>query len=815
MKFSVNWLGEFVELPESTEALAELLTLAGVEIEGVEKRGVKFENVVVAQITGSAPHPNADRLSVCQVNDGSGQTRQIVCGAKNYKVGDKVPLALPGAILTSDLKIRASKLRGVESEGMLCSEKELGLSEESAGLFILAPDAPIGAPIGTLFPSDTILDVEITPNRGDLLSHLGLAREIAALVRTPLRGAREVGRSLPASSGVEISALRECPFYSARRIEKVSVGPSPNWLRTKIEAVGVRSINNIVDIANLVMLELGQPLHAFDADKLKGGITVRLATEGEKFLALDGKTYSLGEGNLVIADAERAVAIAGVMGGEETGVTEATRNVLLESAYFLPASVRRTARSLSLPSDASYRFERGVDPEMILPASQRVTELIGEIAGGNPAKDVSVAGKLPASPASVSLSYAKCDQVLGIAIEPKIVDGILHRFGLHKNESSIKRPNAKTRRLKAVESNESGRKNRAEENATLVNWGIPTYRRDLQRDVDLIEEIVRAYGIDRIPGRDRSRFTPQSEADRAADFETTIRQRFVARGLFETRTSALIPRAEAATSNQGAIELKNPLSEEHVALRPSLTSGLLAVLARNQNMGATSVRIFELGRIFLPPDAREECALGLLFSGEAASNPHWRAPAKRHLDFFDLKGAIEALRIPELGLKRANHPAFALAAEITSSNEVIGLAGQLATARAAQLGAAAPVFLAQVNLESLLHSSTREAHFAELEKFPAVTRDVAMLVPEALPHSEVMDAIRSAQEPLLEKVALFDLFGGAGTQNVANVAEGRKSLAYTLTYRDQNRTLTHDEVSAAHDRIRERLQRELNAELRE
>src|ERR1700730_16225286 len=296
MKFSVNWLREFIELPSSVEELAELLTLAGIEIERIENRGAKFDKVIVAQITASSQHPNADRLTVCQVDDGSGQTRQIVCGAKNYKVSDKVPLALPGAVLANDLKIKASKLRGVESQGMLCSGKELALSEDSDGLLILSPDAKIGVPIGTLFPEDTILDVEITPNRGDLLSHFGLAREISALVGTPLRGVREIGRfgetSLPV--GVRISAPRDCPFYSARRIENVTVGPSPGWLRAKLEMVGLRSINNIVDITNFVMLEIGQPLHAFDADKLAGGINVRLAKEKEKFLALVGKTFSVG-----------------------------------------------------------------------------------------------------------------------------------------------------------------------------------------------------------------------------------------------------------------------------------------------------------------------------------------------------------------------------------------------------------------------------------------------------------------------------------------------------------------------------------------
>src|SRR6476660_8854588 len=414
MKFSVNWLREFVELPPSIDALAELLTMSGVEIEGIEKRGAEFDKVVVAQITDSKPHPNADRLTVCVVDDGSGTKRQIVCGAKNYQVGDKVPLALPGAELTGGLKIRASKLRGVESEGMLCSAKELGVAEDAAGLLILSPEAKIGTPIRDLFPLDTILDVEITPNRGDLLSHFGLAREIAALTGAAAPSPRW-GEAVRGRAGsITIAATRECPFFSLREIDNVKVGPSPQWLRAKIESVGVRSINNIVDISNFVMLELGQPTHAFDADKLKNGIKVRLARDSEKFLALDGKTYSLKPDNCVIADQERAVGIGGVMGGEETGVTDSTKNILLEAAYFLPASIRRTARDLNLQSDASYRFERGVDSEMILRASQRAAELMREIAGGTPAKEIHVAGELPADPADVSLSYEKCSRLIGV-----------------------------------------------------------------------------------------------------------------------------------------------------------------------------------------------------------------------------------------------------------------------------------------------------------------------------------------------------------------------------------------------------------------
>src|SRR6266436_2258916 len=470
MKFSVNWLREFVDLPKNPEKIAELLTRAGVETENIETRGAKIDKVIVSQITASSGHPNANRLTVCEVDDGSGTKRQIVCGATNYKVGDKVPLALPGAKLPNGTEIRKSTLRGIESEGMLCSPIEIGLGEDASGLLILLPDAKIGAPIADLFPAETILDVEITPNRGDLLSHFGLAREIAALSGNKLKlMPREVKIEIR-RSGVSIDATRECPFFSVRKIANVKVGPSPQWLRAKIESVGIRSINNIVDISNFVMLEVGQPTHAFDADKLRGSINVRLARDGEKFLALDGKTYSLKQDNCVIADQERAVGIGGVIGGEETGVTESTRNVLLEAAYFLPASVRRTARELNLPSDASYRFERGVDPEMILRASARATELIQEIANGTPAKEIHIAGKLPANPPDVSLTYEKCDRVVGVAIKPKTVDEILSGFGLRKMSA-----------------------------AKTAKWKIPSYRRDLQRDVDLIEEVVRAYGADKIP----------------------------------------------------------------------------------------------------------------------------------------------------------------------------------------------------------------------------------------------------------------------------------------------------------------------------
>src|SRR5436190_35894 len=784
MKFSVNWLGEFVELPRTIESLAELLTLSGIEIEAIEKRGADYDDVVVAQITESKPHPNADRLTVCSVDDGGGTKRQIVCGAKNYELGDKVPLALPGAELSGGVKIGASKLRGVDSEGMLCSAKELGIAEDAAGLLILSQEAKIGAPIRDLFPPDTILDVEITPNRGDLLSHFGLAREIASLtgktVASVVCGGRSEIETNSTSEAINIAAARECPFYSARLIENVRVRPSPDWLRAKVESVGIRSINNVVDVSNFVMLELGQPTHAFDADKVGGHINVRSARAGEKFLALDGKTYALTPENIVIADEEHAVGIAGVMGGEKSGVTESTKNVLLESAYFRPASIRSTARNLNLPSDASYRFERGVDPEMILPASARATKLICEITGATAAASISVAGELPPNPPDVSLRYEALDRLLGLHIEPVVADAILTRFGLEQSDSQG--------RVK-----------------TCTTWKIPSYRRDLQREVDLIEEVVRAHGIEKIPSAHRSRFTPLSEADRTFDLETDLRHELIALGLTEVRTSLLMARSELAQA-VGAMELCNPLSEDQVALRTSMIAGLLGVVARNTRAGAERIALFEIGNTFAPANGEQRRKLAITLCGQVASAKNWRGVKKRPLDFFDLKGALNSLGAFEF--RRSKHAGFVLAAEIFHNKDRIGYAGQLS----GTVSPTAAVFAAEIDLASIAKAKKDAKRFKEIDRYPEVTRDIAMFVGQKVTQSDVLQTIGSANELLLAKVELFDLFMENGA---TETAEPRKSLAYSLTYRDKNRTLTSEEVGAAHARIRERLRSQIGAELRE
>jgi phenylalanyl-tRNA synthetase beta chain len=502
------------------------------------------------------------------------------------------------------------------------------------------------------------------------------------------------------------------------------------------------------------------------------------------FLALDGRNYSLTPENLVIADEERAVGIGGVMGGEETGVTESTRNILLESAYFLPASIRRTARNLNLPSDASYRFERGVDPGMILRASQRATDLIREIAHGDPAKETALAGELPANPPEVSLSYKKCDQVLGVAIKPKAIDEILERFGLNKSKS----------------------KNGG------ATWKIPSYRRDLQRDVDLIEEVVRVHDVDKITGTDRSRFTSSSVADRSHDLESSLRERLAANGLVEARCSKLIP-LNAIAFGENAIELRNPLSEDHVALRPSLLVGLLGVLDHNVRAGAERVAIFELGRVFVPPTGKEERRLGILLWGNATGGPHWRLREQHRLDFFDLKGVIESSMARQLSFRRARHPNLALATEIYRDNQLVGLAGQLSTSLATKIDAPGGVLVAEISVDFSINGLGSAATFREFGKFPVITRDIAMIAPETLTHEEILNVIFRVREPLLEKVDFFDHYIGPEAERL--FGPGKKSLAYTLTYRDRNRTLTNEEVTEVHARIRERLQRELGVTLRE
>ncbi len=792
MKLSLKWLRDYVDYDGTPDELAHLLTFAGVEVEGVHTHGVAIDQVVVAAILDSKQHPNADRLSVCHVDDGSGQApRQIVCGAKNYQVGDKVPLALPGAVLPGDFKIKAGKLRGEASEGMMCSAKELGLGDDQSGLLILPPESRLGAPISEIFPPETILEIEVTPNRPDLLSHVGVAREIAALTGRKLKPptiTRETaaGGDAQLTVTIDADARAGCPFYTGTRIDGVKVGPSPAWLRERLASIGLRPINNIVDVTNYVMFELGRPLHAFDAAKVGGGgIRVRLAAAGEELKALDGKTYKLSADQVVIADATGVgKALGGVMGGEESGVTDATTSIILECAYFQPALIRRTSRETGLSSDSSYRFERGVDPDGVVAGARRAIELIVQVAGGKVHPMVQ-AGDLSALIKSfeIPLRPERTRAILGIEVPVEKVDQILTALGLTKSAQG---------------------------------WRAPSYRGDLQREADLIEEIARVVGLEAVPGRAIGRATPASEVDREYDARLALRRRLAGLGFHEARNVSLVSRRDLASVNNAPM-LKNPLSEDQNALRPSLLPGLLQVAARNARAGRADLRLFEVGRVFdqaLALGVREPVRLALLITG-AATLSSWRGGSERTLDLADLRGVLESL-VEGTGGKvefvRAEHADFALAVAVLLDGNSIGRAGQLAPAAAAALDLRAPVLVAEVEADVFHAAAPTESRFTPLPRFPAVTRDIALVADLGLPHAKIAETVAAAQEPLLVSAVPFDFFVDPSG---AKLPADKKSVAYSLTYRAEDRTLTNEEVNAAHARVKQKLTDALAVQFRE
>ncbi len=790
MNVSLNWLQDHLDLSDrKIDELADMLTFAGIEVEGIASRGASFANVLVAQIKSSDQHPNADRLSVCQVDDGSGDLRQIVCGAKNYKVGDKVPLAVPGAVLPGDFKIKAGKLRGVESNGMMCSGKELGLSDDHQGLLILSEDAPVGVPIGDLFESDTIFELEITPNRPDLLSHLGIARELAALAKLDLQGKSQhnettAKQQAATTKEIQLESPEVCPYYTARSIRGVNVGESPDWLKRKLEAVGLRPINNVVDITNYVLMEMGQPLHAFDADKLEGGIRVRPAAAGEVLKALDGEDYTLDEHDLVIADQSKALAIGGVMGGDETGVVEGTVNLLLESAYFQPAAIRRTSRRLDLSSDSSYRFERGVDPHQIAGASELATKLILECAGGEAEDVLLAAGEPPAAPTPVTLDHDRATRLLGVPLASQDMAAILSGLGFRTAEGS----------------------------EASTTWEIPTFRLDIERHVDLVEELARVYGIDKIPARECAIFSEASKEDARYDAYLHLRKRLVSLGYDDCLTIKLISETQLQDDlcalrlggQTQAVPLKKPLSQDHTRLRPSVLPGLLDVAARNIRQGASILRFFEIGTVFSKheksPRVLESHQLGIVLAGDA-DPASWHHGQPRAADLYDLIGLLEWLfesGNQKIRLKPVESEKLVLAGDVLLGKTVIGRAGQAWPARGRAMDCETPLFVAEIDLAKALKLGAQEDPVQDLPKFPAVTRDVALEVPADMPQADIAAIFQKHNEVLLVDFKLFDVFADPSGEKLA---ADRKSLAYSITYRSTDRTLKSEEVDKAHGKV--------------
>jgi phenylalanyl-tRNA synthetase beta chain len=794
MKVSFSWLKEYVDCELTPSELADLLTMAGLEIEGVEAVGPELKGVVVAQITSIAPHPQADRLSLCRVKAGE-KTYAIVCGARNMKEGDKVALALAGAELPGGVQVKKTKIRGELSEGMLCSEAELGLSTSAEGIMILPTEAPLGVPVAdALNVRDHLLELSVTPNRGDCLSIIGVAREVAALtgkrLHPPTPTLREGNHRVEDAVRVSVQDPDLCPRYSARLITGVRIGPSPFWLRTRLERAGVRSINNVVDVTNYVMVEYGQPLHAFDFDLLEGGeIVVKRAAEGERFVTLDGGERVLHKDTLMICDALRPVAIGGVMGGLNSEIREDTSRVLLESAYFSPQGIRRTSTALGLQTESSYRFERGIDPEGVLAASLRAAALIAELAGGEAAQGVIDCYPTPLPCPEIRLRLPKARALLGMSLEQEEVKGILERLHMEVKEH------------KGAE------------------WLItpPTYRGDITREIDLIEEIGRLKGYDHIPVQIPKMWVMPFREEPEEELEQRLKDALVGFGFFEVITYSFIsPHALEALrlppddARLLPLPLLNPLAEVQSVMRTTLLPGLLETARYNLSHKNSDLKIFELREVYSPrqgeklPEERRVLA-GLVLgavAGEGWNTPHEEA------DFYYVKGCVEQLlaelKIPAPTFTTGEETPYlspGKGAVINLDGEEIGALGELLPEVAHVFELPRGVFTFEFDLPLLLHHMSREITFTPLPRFPSVARDVAVTIDAGISAQEIAAIIKGVDNKYIESIEVFDCYQGDP------IPVGRKGLAYRIRYRSPDRTMIDEEVNEFHRKVMERLEK--------
>jgi phenylalanyl-tRNA synthetase beta chain len=798
MRISYKWLSEYVELPP-VEELARRLTAVGLEVESIERTGAALEGVVAARIVASEKHPDAEKLSVTRVDAGDGQPLQIVCGAKNYRVGDVVPLAKVGTVLPTGARIERAKLRGVESWGMLCSARELGIDADASGLLVLPSDVAPGTPIArALDLDDALLEINVTPNRPDALSHVGIAREVAAAFgrRVKLPQARLHEAAGPAADAVRIriEAPDRCHRYAARVVEGVKIGPSPGWLSRRLEACGVRSISNVVDVTNLVLLELGHPLHAFDLDKVAGHeIVVRVARPGERIVTLDGKERALDPEDLLIADRDRGSALAGVMGGGDSEISGATTRVLIESAFFAAAGVRRTSRRHGLKTEASYRFERGADPGAVIPALDRCAALIAELAGGTVRAGVVDANPRPFRPAEVRLRWARPSQVLGEDVPQEDTRAILVGLGFEEVTSD----------------------------GEAVSWRVPSWRQDVAIEEDLVEEIIRTKGYDAIPETLPRLALETPAAPREAVVAARVRASLEASGFSEAVNFSFVAPAELAAFDAHAnpVGLRNPISAELAVMRTSLLPSLLKNAALNLRQRVEDVRLYELARCYArshgegdaPATEWSEVAGVLL----GRRSPVGWAVGGDVVDFYDAKaavgGALDAVGIRDVRWASRPEPwahPRVCAAVLGERDLVLGTVGEIHPRVAAAFGLPRGVLAFRLDVTALLAYADLVPKFAGIPRFPAVLRDLAVVVPERVEAAQVTAAIRA--EPLVEGVTLFDVYTGA------QVPAGKKSLALALRYRAPDRTLTDADADAAHARIVERLRQDasIRAELR-
>lgn len=791
MKFSEQWLRSWVNPDVSREDLVARLSMVGLEVDAVQPVAGAFSGVVVGEILSAEQHPDADKLRVCQVSNGA-ETFQVVCGAPNARAGIKIPFAMIGAELPGDFKIKKAKLRGVESQGMLCSASELQISEDNSGLMELAADAPVGQDIRTyLSLDDASIEIGLTPNRGDCLSLAGLAREVGAMYSAAVSPVT-VDAVAPVHDEVrpvEVLASKACPRYLGRVVRNVDLSrPTPLWMVERLRRSDIRSIDAAVDITNYVMLELGQPMHAFDLAEINGGIRVRMAEEGEKLVLLDAQEVSLRADTLVIADHSRALAIAGVMGGEHSGVSDKTRDLFLESAFFDNIAVAGKARSYGLHTESSHRFERGVDSQLARKAMERATALLLEIVGGEagPIIEVSSEADLP-NVAPITLRAERISQMLGMDMDGAEVERLLSALGL------------------GVSAQGTGQ------------WqvSVPSHRFDISLEVDLIEELGRLYGYNRLPVRyPQARLAPQAKAEARAELPA-LRRLLVARGYQEAITYSFIDPKLFELFNPGVepLQLANPISADMAAMRSSLWPGLVKALQHNLNRQQSRVRLFESGLRFVGQleGLQQEAMLAGVITGSRL--PEGWANSRESVDFYDLKADVEALlgyagAADAFSFVPGEHPALhpGQTARVEREGRLVGFIGALHPELTKILGLDQPVFLFELVLAEV--AAGRMPAFSELSRFPEVRRDLALLVDREQPAEAVLAAIRENAGEWLTDLKLFDVYHGKG------IDPHRKSLAVGLTWQHPSRTLNDDEVSTTTQNILTCLEQRFNATLR-
>ncbi|TNE80154.1 MAG: phenylalanine--tRNA ligase subunit beta [Gammaproteobacteria bacterium] len=793
MKFSESWLREWVNPSIDSAELVAQLTMAGLEVDAIDAVAPPFTGVVVGEIISVAPHPNADKLRVCQVAGGPDGEVQVVCGAPNAREGLKIPFATVGAKLPNDMKIRKAKLRDVESFGMLCGEDELGLGEDGSGLLELPASAPVGADLRDYLQlNDQIIEVDLTPNRGDCLSIRGLARETgvlnSALVTEPDCAA--VTPEIDDVLAVELEAPSACPRYVGRVIRGVDVtAESPLWLQEKLRRSGLRSIDPVVDVTNYVMLELGQPMHAFDLSLLQGGIVVRMAQQGETLVLLDGTEATLNSDTLLIADREKPLAIAGIMGGEGSSVGAETRDIFLESAYFDPIAIAGRPRNYGLHTDSSHRFERGVDPQLQSVAIERATALLMDIVGGKPGPVVvkEVPQHVPAT-AVVHLSRAKLQQQLALALEPEVVCEMLERLGLE---------------IQAADDQ---------------GWTcqIPSWRFDIAIEMDLIEEVARIYGYNRLPTSTISAHLPIESGNEKKTALPQLRQILTGRGYREAISYCFVdPEVQKHIApGQDSVALANPIASDMSVMRTTLWSGLLPAVRRNLNRQQNRVRIFESGLRFVPGDGGLQQQPMLAGAITGSRLPERWSNSRDAVDFFDVKADVEALLKQGYSFDQYrfvadnSHPALhpGQCARIEREGRLVGYVGQLHPRVQKALDLSQPVYLFELLQAEVLEGQLPA--FKGISKFPEVRRDLALIVDRAVSAEALASTVHQNAGSYLIDLKIFDVYQGKGIEN------NRKSVGLGLTFRDSSRTLTEEEINSAVESVVNAMQERFSASLR-